>query len=310
MGEWFQITEKSHNLEDECSMTLRDFSERYTKDYCIEIEREKLMGKSVRIIDFDKIVEIVNLGVRRAAVFMGLGLNAAIDPEFKNYQLTDITAMSFMPDDVSEELILEFKEEFGNWITLCGLRELIESYAIFLDEIFKVCLQIQNSKELVEPNKIVSYVKHFLRQGIEGKLERLNSLYRVESKYDEYLVSINQARNCLAHRRGIVGKIDLDSYNEFNLKWLGIEFFITKLDGSEVIVDIPINSGVRVKTNESIGIRFTERKKTFKQGDLIKLSPRDLAEICNTILIACKEISKSAMDYAQSLGIEILSKER
>ena len=41
-------------------------------------------------IGYPTIQEIAAKGVRRTAVFMGLGLNAALDPNFKAYKLTQI----------------------------------------------------------------------------------------------------------------------------------------------------------------------------------------------------------------------------
>jgi hypothetical protein len=45
-------------------------------------------------IDFGKILAVALKGVRRATVFLGLGLNAALDPEFNKYQLPKLQKYS------------------------------------------------------------------------------------------------------------------------------------------------------------------------------------------------------------------------
>jgi hypothetical protein len=48
-------------------------------------------------LDLDKLLDIALKGVRRAAVFMGLGVNAAIDPDFRSYQLSALTNIQTDP---------------------------------------------------------------------------------------------------------------------------------------------------------------------------------------------------------------------
>jgi hypothetical protein len=88
-----------------------------------------------RILDIDQIKEIVLKGVRRVAAFLGLGLNAARDPDFKKYHLTDFAMFCVIPDNLSDNEISHIKEGFEKWVIVNGLRELVESFAIFLDRI-------------------------------------------------------------------------------------------------------------------------------------------------------------------------------
>lgn len=47
-------------------------------------------------IDLPAISNIVDKGVRRTAVFMGLGINAANNPDFKQYELAKFTDIEFI----------------------------------------------------------------------------------------------------------------------------------------------------------------------------------------------------------------------
>lgn len=56
-------------------------------------------------INFDKILEVALRVVRRASVFMGFGVNAAQNPHFNNYQLTQITKIQLVSANVTPETL-------------------------------------------------------------------------------------------------------------------------------------------------------------------------------------------------------------
>ncbi|MEP4034912.1 hypothetical protein [Pseudophaeobacter sp.] len=90
-------------------------------------------------LDFGAILEIALKGVRRSSVFMGLGVNAARDPENKDYQLSGITQIQLVPENVPKEAVEHFKKEFQIWIVAGALREATEAFALFLDELHRAC---------------------------------------------------------------------------------------------------------------------------------------------------------------------------
>jgi len=58
-------------------------------------------------IDIDTLLELALRGIRRASVFLGLGVNAAIDPEFKDYQLTNLSNIHIIPANLLEHFDTE-----------------------------------------------------------------------------------------------------------------------------------------------------------------------------------------------------------
>lgn len=123
------------------------------------------MPEQIININFDAIADIARRGVRRTAVFMGLGLNASQDTNFKAYQLSNlqnlgpklIIRQEFIPTNVDDKTLNHFKEEFGVWVIRNGLRELIETYTVFLDEVHVACLYmgvIRRKFEAEEAKKI------------------------------------------------------------------------------------------------------------------------------------------------------------
>lgn len=73
-------------------------------------------------LDFDRIHEVALKGIRRAAVFMGLGVNAARDIGYRAYELTDLTQIQIVPSGANDQQVKQFKQEFEIWIIANGLR--------------------------------------------------------------------------------------------------------------------------------------------------------------------------------------------
>ncbi len=139
-------------------------------------------GHNLVNINFDTILDVALKGVRRAAAFMGFGVNAATNPDFNKYQLTDITHIQILPENIPLESVIHMKKHFLTWIVGCGLRELIESYSVFLDRIFLALTQVVVIQDNF-PNTVAERnYRHFQHEGISGKLTKLKDVYNIESR--------------------------------------------------------------------------------------------------------------------------------
>jgi hypothetical protein len=150
-------------------------------------------------INLPVIQNIAILGVRRTAVFMGLGINAATKSDFKQYELANFTGLEFIEPISDEKTLDEFKTEFGRWIIGNGLRELIETFCIFLDEIYFVCLLIATNKGQISKDQFPKKNAKFRHFGLKDKISYLNNDFDLKIPQSNYLISINQARHCLTH---------------------------------------------------------------------------------------------------------------
>jgi len=261
-------------------------------------------------VDLDKILDVAQRGVRRASVFMGLGVNAALDAKFKEYQLTHITKLQLVPDAVDSETIGHFKEEFKTWIEGNGLRELIETFSVFLDRIYDAALLIYVSKNKVDMAAFVAKQDSFYREGFPNKLKILRSKFSVGPEHADYIVSINKARNCLTHRRGIVGKEDVDESGKLRVAWFGMEFFAETPSGERhSLMEIP-PEGLLLPEGGTICVQFVEREKLFDQGTPLRLSTRDLAEICWFFQSEGNTTRQSVVEHAKAYGVAIHVKEK
>jgi hypothetical protein len=67
-------------------------------------------------VDFNLMRDIAYRGIRRTAAFMGLGVNAARDDQFKKYQLSNISMVQVLSDKLDDKDIAHIKEEFEKWV--------------------------------------------------------------------------------------------------------------------------------------------------------------------------------------------------
>lgn len=260
-------------------------------------------------IDFDKLKEIALRGIRRTAVFLGLGVNAARDENFKDYQLTGIALLRLVPDKVEDAVVTEFKDSFEKWVISNGLRELIETFAVFLDKVHQVCLLAATHKKLISEEDANTFGPAFEWKGLEDKLKILRERFGIQSDKEKYFASINQARNCITHRRGKVGPEDLRANPSFKLAWWAFDVYAETARGKKINLMPPIpKEGVYLDQGDTVKMKINEREKEYRLGIVISLSPNEVNEICFLVNLATDDMTKGAIQYAQEIGIAFVEK--
>ncbi len=264
------------------------------------------MARDNSHISFVTIKEIADRAVRRTAVFVALGLNSAKRCSEYDLDLEDVRHLALLPDDPSEDVALVCNKEFATWIITCGLRELLETFGTFLDEIDWACngmrLHYSDAAEKCRPVSL----EGFRYKGIAEKLALLNEMYSVKPDDPEILISINRARHCLTHRRGIVGPEDCQKNGELEIRWLGVEFFAETPSGMTIPTPTPLKDPYPFEEVGVIKWRWCERLSSFQIGNRVKLSARDLGEICYFFELASGQIINRAVEYGKQLGINFV----
>lgn len=239
-------------------------------------------------IDLDQIGSIAHTGVRRAVLFMGLGLNAAHREDFNDYQLSKLPVLpgqtgpsiDFFPSDLPLERVREFKTQFAGWITGCGLRELLEHYALYLDQIHNIALQLfQLNGKLGTIDPVKAQAEFNGRYGVPKKLEVLADRFGVSTEHSGSVDSLYQARNCFTHDLGIVlPKRCVSADNIFEISWTTFVLKAKGADGSEsTLIDL---IGKPTEQEMTIGAGFELVRRRFSAFEHLMLSQQDLWEIC------------------------------
>lgn len=264
-----------------------------------------MTGANARI-DFVAIKEIADRAVRRTAVFIALGLNSAKRCDSLDLELEEIQHFALLPEDASEEVVSLCSGEFATWIISCGLRELLETFGAYLDEIDGACnsMKLHYASQYGKDRSVS--LEGFRYKGLVEKLELLDEMYSVKADRSEMLISINRARHCLTHRRGIVGPEDCQKNNELEVRWLGIEFYAETPSGVKIPTGIPPK---HIYALEEVGIlkwRRHERMASFELGKRLSFSAKDLGEICDFFQLSSEQILGTALDYGKRIGVNFV----
>lgn len=239
-------------------------------------------------IDLDQIANVAKIGVRRAALFMGLGLHAANREDFQDYELNKLPANSrataptieILPSGATPAQIKNFKREFSVWIIGGGLREILEHFGLFLDQVHSAALFILHNRGLNNLGDPEILRKNFHgRAGIGEKLRLIEERFSIVLPHTAYINSMYLARNCLTHRMGEVAAQDLKGKESLVVSWLAPDVFL-RGEVSGKITPYPELIG-KVTTEESmVCMKIVERSREFKLGERLELTQQDLWEIC------------------------------
>jgi len=259
-------------------------------------------------INFEHILDVALRGVRRAAVFIGLGVNAAMDPAFKSFELTKFTMLRLVPGGLPPEVLTEVKENFRLWVEAAGFRELTETFGVFLDEVHRACslaLGFAQNQALTAEQVNVADERHtsFVGEGIPNKLNILQQRFGFSAQHVSELKSLNKARNCFAHRRGIVAAQDYNCEDALAVSWLGMDIVVVENEtGNEHIIQVD-SGDVLLEHGGRVEARFLLRVRRFTQGEAIKFSTRDLAEICWFYDREARTLCAKAIEYSKAAGV-------
>lgn len=261
------------------------------------------------MINIDATTDIALKGARRAAVFLGLGINSSRDKSFKDYQLPKDSFLRIVPDEAKEEEIEEFKSVFSEWIITSALREITETLDVFLNLLHNNCLRMAVTKGNAELSDAPIILKKFERLGLDEKFQQIREQYGVETKNENYFLGIKQARNCIVHRRGIVGEKDIDENDgKLRLQWWTIDLLGSSADGKETKLAPDVESGhysFDVETTIQAKL-FSPRERVFCLNEKLALTPREIIEICFLTQISAEELKRSTLKYAESIGVKIV----
>jgi len=265
-------------------------------------------AKKPSVINLDSLLEIAMKGVRRGAAFLALGANSARDPHFISYQLPK-DCLQFFNDDLPAPTIAHFKSEFEKWIVWNVLRELIESFAAFLDEAYRTCLLVDVNKKIMTLEDARSLDRSFEHKGVPDKLSELRIRFGIATEKETYIVSINRVRNSITHRRGLVGERDTRDEGVLRVHWWAMDLVAVMSNGGEVHIAPPFQETLIMEGGQIV-VRIVDREREFKLGDSLQLSVCDVAEICHLMLEAAREIRSSLLQHLKQRGVTISSQDR
>jgi len=204
------------------------------------------------------------------------------------------------------------RELFKSWLLGVGLRDGIESLNVFIDEIrFFAGLMKRTLREGLRVARAgrAAAVLHDFRKEEIGKYARLGLPDKVENLFAEFgikvpladtILSLQKARNCLTHRRGIVGTEDADTENGF----LRVRFVVHEIVHTDSSGKIHVaEKDSLVAAGESVGVRSVEREKTYPIGQRVTFTAQEFQYLIYTLWAAGSLLIDELIKYADANGL-------
>ncbi len=252
-------------------------------------------------IDFIKIYETAGRGIRRAAVFLGLGVNSSESTALAAYHLSRHTNFRLLPEEVSPEVLSEWKKEYRIWIVGCGFRELVDRFCVFLDQLHRV-------SSLMGRCYSPEAQTNFEWLGLDKKLARMESKFGISYPFSVQLASLYPVRNCFVHRLGRVGASDVKAGDCLQLRFMRFSSIFTGASGvPQKIPDIfdPLSPPFVTPEEGSLGLQWSEEVLSFRENEWVVLTPKHLTEILFFADLAARQITLSAVAYGRKNGLVV-----
>lgn len=257
-------------------------------------------------INVEVIAKLGHLAIQRAYVFLGLGINAAEDSRLTDYILPALMQYVIVAPGAPDDKVQEFKEEFGKWIVANGLRELIEGFGLFLDEIYRAAILIKTRRAPDAGPDNARRLKSLHQSGVAKKITRLHDEFGIQVVFADHYHSLYAARNCFTHRRGVVAQRDCNDGDNLVISWRALDLSFQGEDGEMTTLPSDATEPFSVEKGALIQTRTVDRRKEFAIGSRLLLSPHDLTEICFTSQISVQETRGKLLEYAKSEGINVV----
>ncbi|MBB3947060.1 hypothetical protein GGQ73_003024 [Rhizobium skierniewicense] len=209
-------------------------------------------------------------------------------PSNADHQVT-IRGLNFNFENIRTADSNELHGEFQSWAASTVLRDVIENFSVFLMGVYRDA--IANA-----PERSFSVTQsQFERKGIEDQLAILDDEFSVAPEWKVRLVGYNRARNCMAHRLGVVDPRDATDGSELVIRWLVVNASLAETVESDVLdIEGPMGGLIRAQRIHGAGsaaIAFEDREKRVAVGKMLQFFPDEVLEICQVFQLAAAAFS-------------------
>lgn len=216
----------------------------------------------------------LQVGLQRLSDLVTIGLGGAAKIEESDYREPQEFASLQIASDGRMSLS-RAREEFETWCLRNSVTEAIDLVSAFLEE----CRTIAALHRLRGGctgadwnNASIQARKKFHEMGFPAKTEHLRKEFGVGSKFEEHVLSLNRARNCLVHRLGIVSPKDIDVSGRLVVTWHALDFIaIDNATKRETILSEPI----AFESESTLAARFGPYRREFVVGDRISFDQNE-----------------------------------
>lgn len=253
--------------------------------------------------ELQKSIDLVSFGLQAAE---NLKINSLIIPGAR-FHLT--------PARNKTMEVEEARAEFRVWVLGNGLRDCVNAIGPSLEWARKtsfiwtregeVSVNEDGTLHLSAQFSGKEWNEQLVREGAEfefwplrKKIGFLNESYGLKiPEVTDLILSISYARNCLTHRRGVVGPEDIrdDSTKKFVVHWKEMQLTAHGDEGSRIL-DPP----AEVEGGEQISFGYSDASKEFELGERIEFTPQEFVQLATTFLLFAFQIQEAIQALQQS----------
>jgi hypothetical protein len=205
----------------------------------------------------------------------------------------------------------ELRNAFGAWVLTCGLRDAVEVLNVFLERagmaaaIYSLWqrFRIVGTRDARIPSeewntRVAREAARLHRLGLPDKLERLlrYSPTLAPSLTNEVL-TVNQARNCLVHRGGVVTDRDANGPDGLVVRWEKVSLELDAPSGRK-----PLQLPQYVAEGGNLVMNFERTSKLFRFGETVSFTSQEFAEMCMTFVRFGTNLCHQLSDYGVATG--------
>jgi len=198
------------------------------------------------------------------------------------------------------------KPEVAAWVVGSALRDCMEETAAFLERTRELCAVVTlGERGQFTTDELFTVVqepaKKFEKRGFPDKIKFLKDNYGdVLDQRVQYIQGLNDARNCLVHRLGIVGPADIrDGATELLVSWEGFEIRVQPIGSSD---SIPVPEDGKIEGGGNVLLRRQMVEKRFAIGQRVLITPADLCGIWMTLNHFGAFTAGKVIEYAKTKG--------
>jgi len=264
---------------------------------------------------------VLQAELQRAVDLVAFGLRAADTATPVDLSIPGVSS-HVSPAQSRSLSIEEARAEFRSWILANGFRDCVEAIGPSLEWARKFCfiwtrpgdVTIQEDGTITlgaiisgeEWNKeIIEGAKKFDFMGLANKLSHLEQKYGFRPpSLHEHILTLNKARNCLSHRRGIVGEEDVnDPSGPFlRIVWRRLQFTVRTEQGEK-----PLELPAHVEAGSLLAMSFVDTSKRFAIGERLQITPEEFVEMAMTFLLFALQLQESLKQMEERRRIEASS---
>lgn len=167
----------------------------------------------------------------------------------------------------------------ADWLVERGIAELARGLRLSLEEAhlyLSVFSLVGKEATFGEFQKVVAEARGWANKvNFPDLMAAVNGKLKEPLVFSREMASLQRVRNCLEHRKGIVGKQDVDDGSDaFTLFFPRIRIF-TVVDGKEV----QLRRGLRLEAGQVVAVQNQLHERKFKLGQQITLDIEEYQEL-------------------------------